>query len=139
MKIRAMKGLFAFFCDYYIYIQYFFGYFPCCFMVLLIRNLTTEDSNIKTTLGKLKNNSNMGGLNLIKQTSLSLKIRSFQNKTVVIKRCQLLSQIPASQMCLVRPKFLNYSVPPSDVLVTFEFEYGCANIFLEHLPDVHFV
>ena len=79
-------------------------------MVLPIRNLTTEDSNIITT-EKLKNSSNMGGLNLIKQTGLSLKTK-FYNKTVVIKRCQLFSQILASKMCLVRPKFLNYSVPP---------------------------
>ena len=64
-------------------------------MVLLIRNLTKEDGNIITALEKLKNNSNMGGLNLIKLTDFSLKIWSFWNKTVVIKMRQLLSKIPA--------------------------------------------
>ena len=107
-------------------------------MVLLIRNLTTEDSNIITTPGKLKNSSNMGGLNLIKQTSLSLKIK-FWNKTVVIKRCQLFSQIPASKMCSGRPKFLNYSVPPSDMLVTLNLNDGHAKIFLQHLLQIYYV
>ena len=36
-------------------------------------------------------------------------------------------------MCLVRPIFLNYSVPPSDELVKFEFDwYGRAKMFLQH-------